>query len=168
MSNPFLSPSTLPYQLPPFADIAVKHYAPAIEAGMAEQRREIDAITAEQQPATFDNTMVALERSGQTFMRVLRVFFNQSSADSTDAVAAIEEEFAPRLAAHDDAIELDGALYARIRHLHEHRDALDLDAEQRYLIERRFTLMTLAGAGLDDAQKARLTVLNQRLSVLQT
>ena len=168
MSNPFLSPSTLPYQLPPFADIAVEHYAPAIEAGMAEQRREIAAITADPDGATFENTMVPFERSGQTLMRVLRVFFNQSSADSTDAVAAIEEEFAPLLAAHDDAIELDGALYARIHHLHERLGALGLDDEQRYLIERRFTRMTLAGAGLDDAEKAHLTELNQRLSVLQT
>ena len=166
MSNPFLSPSTLPYQLPPFADIAVEHYAPAITQGMAEQRAEIAAITADPAEATFENTMVPLERSGQTLMRVLRVFFNQSSADSTDAVAAIEEEFAPQLAGHEDAIELDGALYARIRRIHEHRDALD--DEQRYLVERRFTRMTLAGAGLDDAEKARLTELNQRLSVLQT
>ncbi|WAB81629.1 M3 family metallopeptidase [Microcella daejeonensis] len=166
MSNPFLSPSTLPYQLPPFADIAVEHYAPAITRGMAEQRAEIDAITAQPDEATFENTMVPLERSGQTLTRVLRVFFNQSSADSTDEVAAIEEEFAPQLAAHEDAIELDGALYARIRHVHERRDALD--DEQRYLVERRFTRMTLAGAGLDAEQKARLTELNQRLSVLQT
>lgn len=166
MSNPFLSPSTLPYQLPPFADIAVEHYAPAITQGMAEQRAEIAAITADPAEATFENTMVPLERSGQTLMRVLRVFFNQSSADSTDAVATIEEEFAPQLAGHEDAIELDGALYARIRRIHEHRDALD--DEQRYLVERRFTRMTLAGAGLDETQKARLTELNQRLSVLQT
>ncbi|WP_168916111.1 M3 family metallopeptidase [Microcella flavibacter] len=168
MSNPFLSPSTLPYQLPPFADIAVEHYAPAITQGMAEQRAEIDAITADPAEATFENTMVPLERSGQTLMRVLRVFFNQSSADSTDAVAAIEEEFAPQLAGHEDAIELDGALYARIRHLHEHLDELGLDDEQRYLVERRFTRMTLAGASLDEMEKARLTELNQRLSVLQT
>ncbi|MDO8338688.1 MAG: M3 family metallopeptidase [Microcella sp.] len=168
MSNPFLSPSTLPYQLPPFAEISDDHFGPAIERGMAEQRAEIAAITAQTEPATFANTMEPLERSGQLLTRVLRVFFNKSSADSNDASNALEEEFAPKLAAHEDAITLDSALYARIAALHEQRDDLDLIPEQRYLIERRHTVMTLAGAGLDDAQKERLSELNSRLSVLQT
>ncbi len=168
MSNPFLSPSTLPYQLPPFAEISDDHFGPAIEQGMAEQRAEIAAITAQTEPATFANTMEPLERSGQLLTRVLRVFFNKSSADSNDASNALEEEFAPKLAAHEDAITLDSALYARIAALHEQRDDLDLTPEQRYLIERRHTVMTLAGAGLDDAQKERLSELNSRLSVLQT
>lgn len=168
MSNPFLSPSTLPYQLPPFAEISDDHFGPAIEQGMAEQRAEIAAITAQTEPATFANTMEPLERSGQLLTRVLRVFFNKSSADSNDASNALEEEFAPKLAAHEDAITLDSALYARIAALHEQRDSLELTPEQRYLIERRHTVMTLAGAGLDDAQKERLSELNSRLSVLQT
>ena len=168
MSNPFLSPSTLPYQLPPFAEISDDHFGPAIEQGMAEQRAEIAAITAQTEPATFANTMEPLERSGQLLTRVLRVFFNKSSADSNDASNALEEEFAPKLAAHEDAITLDSALYARIAALHEQRDDLDLTPEQRYLIERRHTVMTLAGAGLDDAQKEHLSELNSRLSVLQT
>ena len=168
MSNPFLSPSPLPYQLPPFSELRLEHYAPAIEAGIDEQRREIANITRRRDMATFENTMVPLEQSGQTLTRVLRVFFNQSSADSSDELAELEERFAPVLSAHQDAIELDGALYARIRHLHEHLDSLDLTAEQRYLVERRFTRMTLAGAGLDDEAKARLSELNQRLSVLET
>ena len=100
MSNPFLSPSTLPYQLPPFAEISDDHFGPAIEQGMAEQRAEIAAITAQTEPATFANTMEPLERSGQLLTRVLRVFFNKSSADSNDASNALEEEFAPKLAAH--------------------------------------------------------------------
>jgi len=168
MSNPFLSPSTLPYQLPPFAEISDDHFGPAIEQGMAEQRAEIAAITAQTEPATFANTMEPLERSGQLLTRVLRVFFNKSSADSNDASNALEEEFAPKLAAHEDAITLDSALYARIAALHEQRDSLELTPEQRYLIERRHTVMTLAGAGLDDTQKERLSELNSRLSVLQT
>lgn len=168
MSNPFLSPSALPYQLPPFAEIALEHYAPAIEAGIDEQRREIANITRRRDMATFENTMVPLEQSGQTLVRVLRVFFNQSSADSSDELAELEEHFAPILSAHDDAIELDSALYARIRHLHENLDSLGLTDEQRYLVERRYTRMTLAGAGLDDEAKTRLSELNQRLSVLQT
>lgn len=168
MSNPFLSPSSLPYQLPPFTEITDDHFAEAIEQGMAEQRAEIAAITSQSEPATFANTMEPLERSGQLLTRVLRVFYNKSSADSNDATNALEEEFAPKLAAHDDAITLDSALYARVAALHASLDSLDLTPEQRYLVERRHTVMTLAGAGLDDAQKERLSELNARLSVLQT
>lgn len=168
MTNPFFAPSTLPYQLPPFAEIEEQHYAEAIEAGMAEQLREIRAITATQDAATFENTMVPLESSGQLLTRVLRVFFNQSSADSSDAITALEEQFAPRLAAHEDAIVLDAALYGRIDQLHEQRHELGLTDEQRYLIERHRTRMMLAGAGLDDEQKTRLSALNGRLSTLTT
>ncbi|WP_439564404.1 M3 family metallopeptidase [Microcella sp.] len=168
MSNPFLAPSTLPYQLPPFAEISDEHYAPAIEQGMAEQLAEIQSITRRRDMPTFDNTMVPLESSGQLLTRVLRVFFNKASADSNDATNALEAELAPTLAAHTDAITLDSALYWRIAQLHERRDELDLSDEQRYLIERHYTTMTLAGAGLDDAQKARLSELNARLSTLET
>jgi peptidyl-dipeptidase Dcp len=168
MTNPFLVPSTLPYQLPPFADISIEHFAPAVEVGMAEQLAEITAITRRRDMPTFENTMVPLEASGQVLSRVLRVFYNASSADSTDEIAALEEQFAPLLSAHEDAIRLDAALYWRIAQLHEHRDADELTAEQRYLIERHYTEMTLAGAGLDETQKARLSEMNSRLSTLTT
>ncbi|MFN4002331.1 M3 family metallopeptidase [Microcella sp.] len=168
MSNPFLSPSTLPYQLPPFAEISDEHYAPAIEQGMAEQLAEIGNITRRRDMPTFENTMVPLESSGQLLTRVLRVFYNKASADSNDVTNALEAELAPKLAAHTDAITLDSALYWRIAQLHERRDELDLTPEQRYLIERHYTTMTLAGAGLDDAQKGRLSELNARLSTLET
>lgn len=168
MTNPFFAPSTLPYQLPPFAEIADDHYAEAFDAGMAEQRREIDAITAQSDEPTFANTMEPLERSGQLLGRVLRVFFNKSSADSNDTTNALEERYAPLLSAHEDAITLDAALFARIDALYAQRDTLDLNDEQRYLVERRRTEMFLAGAGLDDAAKARLSELNGRLSTLST
>lgn len=168
MTNPFFEPSTLPYQLPPFAEITDDHYADALEAGMAEQRREIEAITAQADEPTFANTMEPLERSGQLLGRVLRVFFNKSSADSNDATNALEERYAALLSAHEDAITLDAALFARIDALYAQRDSLDLTPDQRYLIERRRTEMFLAGAGLDDAAKARLSELNGRLSTLST
>ncbi|MDO9589540.1 MAG: M3 family peptidase, partial [Microcella sp.] len=114
MSNPFLVPSTLPYQLPPFAEITDEHYAPAIEQGMAEQLAEIRNITRRRDMPNFENTMVPLETSGQVLTRVLRVFYNKASADSNDATNALEEELAPKLAAHEDAIKLDSALYWRI------------------------------------------------------
>lgn len=168
MSNPFLAPSTLPYQLPPFAEIADEHYAPAIEQGMAEQLAEIQNITRRRDMPSFENTMVPLEESGQLLTRALRVFYNKASADSNEVTNALEAELAPKLAAHTDAITLDSALYWRIAQLHEARHELELTDEQRYLIERHHTEMTLAGAGLDDTQKARLSELNARLSTLET
>ncbi|MDN4615131.1 M3 family metallopeptidase [Leifsonia sp. F6_8S_P_1B] len=167
-SNPFFSPSTLPYQLPPFADIRDEHYRPAFERGFAEQLAEVEAITANPEAPTFENTMIALERSGQTLQRVAEVFFNKSSSDSTDFTNALEEEMAPRLAAHQDAIRLNPDLYRRIDDLYGRRDELGLDAESRYLIERYRTEFTLAGAGLSDDDKARLREYNQRLSTLTT
>jgi peptidyl-dipeptidase Dcp len=168
MSNPFLAASTLPYQLPPFAEIRDEHYAPAIEQGMAEQLAEIQNITRRRDMPLFENTMVPLEQSGQLLTRVLRVFYNKASADSNDATNALEEELAPKLAAHIDAIKLDSALYWRIAQLHEQLDELGLTAEQRYLVERYYTEMTLAGAGLDDEQKSHLSELNARISTLET
>ncbi|TDQ03608.1 MULTISPECIES: M3 family metallopeptidase [unclassified Leifsonia] len=167
-ANPFFTPSTLPYQLPPFAEIRDEHYRPAFERGFEEQLAEIDAIVASDEAATFENTMLPLERSGQTLLRVAEVFFNKSSSDSTDFTNALEEEMAPRLAAHQDAIRLNPALYARIASLHEQLDELGLDPESQYLVERYYTEFTLAGAGLDDADKERLREYNQRLSTLTT
>lgn len=168
MSNPFLAPSTLPYQLPPFAEIRDEHFAPAIEQGMAEQLAEIQNITRRRDMPHFENTMVPLEQSGQLLTRVLRVFYNKASADSNDVTNALEEELAPKLAAHEDAIKLDSALYWRIAQLHAQLDSLSLTPEQRYLVERHYTEMTLAGAGLDDEQKSRLSELNARISTLET
>ena len=168
MTNPLLAASTLPYQLPNFAELRDEHYGPAIEQGMHEQLQEVQNITRRRDMPTFENTMVPLESSGQLLIRALRVFYNKASADSNDAMNALEEELAPKLAAHEDAIRLDSALYWRIAQLHERLDELGLDAEQRYLVERHYTEMTLAGAALDDEQKVRLSELNARLSTLTT
>jgi len=166
--NPFFAASALPYQLPPFADIVEAHYRPAFERGLTEQLAEIAAITANTSAATFDNTMKPLERSGQLLGRVAAVFFNQSACDSNEFTNALDEELAPRLAAHGDAIRLDPALYARISALHDQRGSLGLDAEAAYLVERYFTEFTLAGAGLSRDDKAVLREHNQRLSTLTT
>ncbi len=168
MSNPLLSPSTLPFALPPFAAIRDEHYLPAFERGMAEQLEEIGEITSQSESATFENTMLPLERSGQLLDRVSTVFFTLASADSTDFINELEEKIAPRLAAHHDAIALDARLFARIESIHSELDTLALDAESRYLVERYFMEFSLAGAGLDDAEKARLRGYNQQLSTLTT
>jgi peptidyl-dipeptidase Dcp len=167
-SNPFFAPSALPYQLPPFADIRDEHYRPAFDRGFDEQLAEIRAITVERDMPTFENTMIPLETSGQTLLRVAEVFFNKSSSDSSDFTNALEEEIAPLLAAHQDAIRLDPQLYSRIKTLHDQLDTLDLDPESRYLVERYYAEFTLAGAGLSDGHKETLKDYNQRLSTLTT
>lgn len=168
MTNPFLAPSTLPYGMPPFADIKDEHYREAFDQGMEEQLQEVANITRRKDAPTFENTMIPLEQSGQTLDRVATVFFNKTSADSNDFTDALEEEIAPVLAAHSDAIRLDSTLYWRIKTLHDQLDALGLDAESQYLVERYYTEFTVAGAGLDDEQKAKLRDYNQKLSTLTT
>ena len=168
MTNPFFEPSTLPYGMPPFAEIRDEHYRPAFEKGMADQLEEIAAITSSADLPTFENTMLPLERSGQLLDRVATVFYNKSSADSTDFTNELEEEIAPLLAAHSDAIRLDSQLYWRITTIHDQLDQLGLDAESRYLVERYYVEYTVAGAGLNEAEKARLRDYNQHLSTLTT
>lgn len=167
-TNPFLEPSPLPYLLPQFALIGPEHYREAITIGMREQREEVEAIAAGTEPASFSNTIVALERSGRLLRRVLPVFENASSANSDEAIDAIEAEFAPLLSAHRDAIRLDPRLYARIDTLRSAVDELDLDAESRYLLERYHREATLTGAALDAGERERLTALNERISTLTT
>ena len=168
MSNPFLEPSTLPFGMPPFAEIRDEHYAPAFEIGMEEHLREIRSITMKRDMPTFENTFIPLEKAGQTLERVATVFFNKVSADGNDATAELEEEIAPKLAAHSDAIKLDSQLYWRIKTVHDQLDDLGVDAESRYLVERYYMEFTIAGAGLDDAEKETLREYNQRLSTLTT
>ena len=167
MTNPFLVPSTLPYQLPPFADIRDEHYEEALEAGFAEQAQEVRAIVVARSAPTFENTIEPLERSGGILARVAHVFFSMTSTDSSPFLEDLEERFAPRFAAHSDSITLDPALYARIRTLHDEPRPEWTD-EQRYLVERKHTEMTVAGAGLDDAARERLKELNQQIATLTT
>jgi peptidyl-dipeptidase Dcp len=167
-SNPFSARSALAYELPPFAEIRDEHYRPAFEAGLAEQLAEVAQITAQDAAPTFENTFLPLERSGRLLDRVATVFFNKSSADSSDFSNELEEEIAPVLAAHSDAITLDAALYSRIKAVHDERESLGLDPESRYLVERYYTEFTLAGAGLDADDKARLREYNRQLSTLTT
>jgi peptidyl-dipeptidase Dcp len=111
-SNPFAQRSTLEYELPPFELIRDEHYLPAFYAGCEEQLAAVDSIIVSGEP-TFENTLVALEVSAQLLMRVLNVFYNKSSSDTSDAILNIEEELAPKLAAHNDAIKLNPALFGR-------------------------------------------------------
>ncbi|GAA2260945.1 M3 family metallopeptidase [Glycomyces scopariae] len=165
--NPFLSPSDLPYQLPPFAAIRAEHYLPAFEAGMAEQLERVAAIAADPAEPTFDNTVVALERSGLGVLkRVSIVFFNKNSSDTDDEINAIETEISPKLAAHADKILLNAELYARIDALWQRRDELGLDEQDQRLLERYRTEFVRGGAALDREGKDRLAAINTELAEL--
>ncbi|OLT11285.1 hypothetical protein BJF78_27240 [Pseudonocardia sp. CNS-139] len=168
IGNPFLAPSPLPFEFPDFAAIREEHFRPAFEAGMAEQRAEVDAITATPGPVTFENTIVGLERSGRVLDRVSRVFFALVGACSTAGIREIEAEVAPLLAAHSDAIVLDPRLFARIEELHASRAELGLDPESLRLLERRHRDAVRAGARLGAAEQDRLRALNAELSALST
>ncbi|WP_248243044.1 M3 family metallopeptidase [Microbacterium kunmingense] len=167
-ANPLLEPSSLPYGLPDYRRIAAADYLPAFRAAFAAHRDEVARIAANPSEATFQNTLVALEESGHLLGDVARTFYTVSSADATDDIQVVEEELAPLMAAHQDAIQLDPTLYARVRHVYDALEHSDLSPEDRYLVERRYREMTHAGAALGDDAKERLTRLNQRLSTLTT
>ena len=164
--NPFAAPSTLEYEMPPFALIRDEHYLPAFYAGMEEQLAEVEAIIA-QTDVTFNNTIVALEKSGRTLLRVNLVFFNKSYSDTSDALDAMEAEIAPKLAAHSDSIKLNPALWSRIQKLYEARESLDLEGEDLRLLELYYKDFHFAGAHLTESQREELKSLNEELSKLE-
>ncbi|HVL84335.1 MAG TPA: M3 family metallopeptidase [Pseudonocardia sp.] len=164
--NPFLVPSPLPFGYPDFAGIRVEHLRPAFAAGMEQQRAEVAAISAAPVPPTFEDTLVALERSGAVLRRVSAVFATFVGALSSPEIRAIEAEVAPQLAAHADAVALDPALFARIEDLHGRRHELGLDDESLRLLERRHRDAVRAGAGLARAGQDRLRALNAELASL--
>jgi peptidyl-dipeptidase Dcp len=164
--NPLLAPSSLPYGFPDFAAIREEHFADAFVAGIAEQGAEIAEITGRPGPPTFEDTVVALERSGATLRRVSAIFSVLVGALSTPAVRETETWVAPQLAAHADAITLDPALFARLDALHAVRHDLGLDAESLRLLERRHRDAVRAGARLGPAEQDRLRALNAELSTL--
>ncbi|MCC3765446.1 M3 family metallopeptidase [Glycomyces sp. TRM65418] len=167
--NPFLSPSDLPYQLPPFERIKAEHYLPAFEAGMEEQLKAVAAIVADPEEPTFANTVVALERSGLgTLKRVGLAFYNKYSSDTDDELNAIESEVSPKLAAHADKILLDAELFARIDALWRRRAELGLDEQDERLLERYHTEFVRGGAALDEAGKERLSQINTELAELSS
>jgi len=167
-ANPFAQRSTLEYELPPFSQIKEEHYLPAFYEGCTQQLAEVQTILDTPGAATFENTIVALEKSGQMLMRTLLVFFNKSSSDTSDALDAIEEEMAPKLAAHQDAINLNPALFKRIKDLYDARESLGLNSEDAWLLERYYKDLIHSGAHLTDAQRDRLKELNEELSKLET
>ncbi len=164
--NPLLVASPLPFHAPPFDKIKEGDYRPAIEEGMKRHRLEIEIIANNTAEPTFDNTFVAMERSGVTLARVLQAFGGVASANTTEGLQKLQEEVAPKLAAHQDAILLDGKLFHRVEALYKKRDSLKLDPESRRLVEVTYRNFVLAGANLSENDKAQLKDLNKEESTL--
>jgi peptidyl-dipeptidase Dcp len=166
--NPFALRSTHEYELPNFEQIREEHYLEAFYAGTQAQLAEVKQITDAPDLANFENTIVALERSGQMLNRMLLVFYNKSSSDTSDAIDTIEEEIAPKLSAHTDAIRLNPVLFARIKGLFENRHSLNLESEDLWLLERYYRDFVHAGAHLTEVERETLKGLNEQLSKLET
>ena len=167
-ANPFFAESTLPFHYPPFDRIDDSLYRPAFERGMADQLAEVEAVATASAAPTFENTLVALERTGRVLERVSQVFFNLTSADTNDTLDAIRSEMAPKLSAHSDRILLNAELFERVRGLYEQRDELRLDDESRRLLEEYYTDFVRAGAQLPAAEQERLREINAELAGLET
>ncbi|HWS78865.1 MAG TPA: M3 family metallopeptidase [Thermomonas sp.] len=167
-SGPFAAPSTLDLNYPRFDQIQDGDFAPAFDAGMAAQLKEIEAIANNPAAPTFQNTIVAMEKTGLLLDRATNVFFNLVGTDKNDARDKLQSDYAPKFSAHRDAIALNPALFARIKALHDARATLGLDAVDLRLLEKRYTDFVRAGAALSEAQKARIREINTEMSKLGT
>jgi peptidyl-dipeptidase Dcp len=166
--NPFYAPSALPYGAPPFDRIQDSHYQPAIEEGMRRHLDEVSLIAEHESPATFDNTIIALELSGELLTRALKAFGGITGANTNDTLQAVQSELAPRLAAHSDAVYLNERLYERVSDVYEQRSEIALSPEQHMLVERYHLDFVRSGARLSEGDKSRLRALNQEESTLAT
>jgi len=165
-ANPFYAPSRLPFQAPPFDKLKDSDYQPAIEAGMAEELREMDAISRNPAAPTFENTLVAMEKTGRLLGRALAAFDAVSEADTNPTLQAAKTELAPKLAAHEDEIYLNAKLFNRVETVFQKRESLHLDPESMRLVEVVYDRFVHAGAKLSDADKVRLKQLNEEASAL--
>ncbi|HZE09773.1 MAG TPA: peptidyl-dipeptidase Dcp [Gemmatimonadaceae bacterium] len=167
-SNPLFVESTLPYHAPRFDLIRNEDYQPALEEGMRRELAEVDAIAKQTAPPTFDNTIVAMERTGALLTRASRAFFGVIGANTNDTLQKIQEIEAPKLASHSDAIYLNDQLYQRVKSIYDRRETLGLTPEQKQLVERYNRNFVRAGAQLSESDKVRMRALNQELSTLST
>lgn len=166
--NPLLTESTLPFHFPAFDKIKDENFASAYEQGMADELKEVEAIAANPEKPTFENTIVAMERSGQLLGRVDRIFSNLNSCNTDPAMQEIDKVMSPKLAAHNDAIKLNSQLFSRIESIYNDREKLKLDPESEWLIERYYKDFVRAGAKLSDADKVKLKAMNAELAELRT
>jgi len=167
-SNPFFKPSKLPFEAPAFDQIKNSDFKPALEAGMKQQLAEINSIANNTETPTFDNTILAIEKSGQLLGRVRRVFDLFTGANTNPDLQKLQEEVAPKLTANNDAIYLDGKLFNKVKTIYEKRAQLKLDAESLRLVEFYYQKFQLAGANLSEADKDQLKTLNKEEASLST
>lgn len=163
--NPFLSEYTTPFQVPPFDQIKMEHYKPAFLQGMEEQQKEIDAIVNNPEPATFQNTIAALDQSGTLLRKVSTVFYGLKSANTNDEMDALSRELSPLQSKHSDDIALNEKLFARIKAVYENPG--NLDKEQKKLLEETYKDFVRGGANLDAESQKKLRELNSEISMLQ-
>ena len=166
--NPLLREGSLDFHYPPFDKIKNEHFAPAYEQGMAQHLKEIQAIASNPEPPTFENTIVAMEKTGELLDRVDHIFSNLSSANTNPAIQKIETEMAPKQSAHQDAIFLNTPLFKRVETIYNDRTKLGLDEESQWLVERYYKDFVRAGAKLSDGDKSKLKKLNAELAELST
>lgn len=167
-TNPFFRPWTTPFGIAPFSEITIDDYRPAFERALAEHRAEIEAIATNPDAPTFANTIEALEAAGHALDRLTGVFFNLAASDATEAIQAIQREMAPVLAQHANAISLDPRLYARVKAVHDRADKLNLTVEQERVLDYTWKGFVRAGAELNEAGKARMRAITERLAMLGT
>jgi peptidyl-dipeptidase Dcp len=167
-SNPFAKPSTLPFQAPDYAKIKDSDYLPAIMAGMAEHKSEVTAIANQAAAPTFDNTLGALERSGELLERAILAFSAVNGADTNDTLQATETKTSPLLSQHRDFLYLNGKLFGRVKYLHDHQAELNLNPEQAKLLDVYYKEFVHSGAELPADKQAQLKAMNTRLSTLET
>ncbi|CEN35039.1 dipeptidyl carboxypeptidase II [Capnocytophaga cynodegmi] len=166
--NPLLIESTLEYFAPDFSKIKDEHFRPALLKGMELQAERVKAIAENKEAPTFENTIVALEKSGEEFSRARRVFGALASAHTNDTIKNIQKELSPKFAAHSDAIYLNDNLFKRIKELYEKRENLNLDAESKKLLEHYYENFIISGANLSSTDKETLKGYNSELASLQT
>jgi peptidyl-dipeptidase Dcp len=164
--NPFFSEYTTPHQTAPFDKIKIEHYEPALLEGIKQHQAEIDAIVTNQAEPTFDNTIVALDRTGMLLERVSGVFFNVLEADGNDEMNAIAEQVSPMLSELSDGIILNDQLFQRVKAVYDQREQLGLNAEQMRLTTETYKMFADNGANLPADKKERLKEINKELGLL--
>ena len=164
--NPFLSEYTTPFQVPPFDQIKNEHYMPAFEAGIAEQKAEIEAIVNNEETPSFQNTILPLDKSGETLDRVSNVFFNLNECLTNDEMIGIAEQVLPLLSKHGDDIAMNPKLFERIDYVYQHRNEMDLDDQQIRVVEKYHQDFIRSGAGLPADKQEELSKINEQLSTL--
>lgn len=165
-SNPFLNDYDTPFGVPPFDKIKIEHYKPAFEAGMKEQKAEIEAIIGNTATPDFENTILAYDKSGKTLGKVSSVFFNLMETDADSAMQALAKKIIPLLTAHGDDISMNNELFKRIKYVYDNRNTLNLDAQQLRVVEKYYTDFVRSGSNLNEADKEKLREINTKLSSL--